>query len=144
MCQNVQIISELRPCSPTRSTYVLWPLSRGHKGVCSDDFLFNFFFFFCGRALLKACSFSTMAVLTQSSSRGYTFSVNKNTLKEDACIYREQLCNFPRLVGTHKRSHNEIRSKAQLEILRLTVMCEGTPLCHCGQSADGGSCSICR
>lgn len=57
------------------------------RGVCVDEF---------GRGLAPqgySCSFSTIAVLTQSSSRGYPFPVaNKNTLKEDVYIFRGTNC----------------------------------------------------
>lgn len=116
MCQNVKIINEI-----ISLFLVLVVVGHSPKLVLS---------------------FSTMAVLTQSSSRGYTFPVNKNTLKEDVYIYRDLLCNFPRFVDTHKHSHIETRSKALLETLSLTVMRAWHAFCHCGQSADLGSYTI--
>lgn len=60
---------------------------------------------------------STIAFLTQSSSRGYPFPVaDKNTLKE---------CNFLWFVDTHKHLHIQIRSKAQLETGSETCACHG-------------------
>lgn len=83
MCQNVQIISELGPAvNSTHSQPTKRDPDPGvmRGGVCTYDFSGRF-------PKDEPFSFSTIAALTQSSSRGYPIPVaNKNTQKEDVYI----------------------------------------------------------